>query len=268
MARAHISTTCNPVSVRDFAVLQAWNLPRLVHGFMTREGGVSEGLYGSLNLADGIGDDATAVNTNWALWRAVYPHVQVARLQQVHGNRVHQIRRVNKAQRRIGDGMVTAERGIVLAIFTADCVPVLMVDAKTGVTGALHAGWRGILAGVAAEGVKTIAALGVDVDRLRVALGPSIASCCFEVDGELGERFAAQIPGAEACCRLGRPGKQHLDLRAVLRLQLEQAGVAGASIVDIGPCTRCNSDLFFSRRAASGATTGLQMSFIGFEPEQ
>jgi len=249
-------------------LLDAWNLPRLVHGFITREGGVSRGLYRSFNLAEGVGDDPDAVSVNWARWHAAYPHVRLARLQQVHGSRVHPIGSSYNGERRIGDGMVTSVPGIVLAIFTADCVPVLMIDAETGIAGALHAGWRGTLAGIASEGVSAMAAMGARTHRIRVALGPSIGSCCFEVDVELAERFVSHIPVAGTCCRLGRPGKKHLDLRAIVRLQLQEAGVAASSIVDIGPCTRCDSARFFSRRAAGGAATGLQMSFIGFEPEQ
>jgi len=238
-----------------------------MHGFHTRQGGVSRGSYCSFNLAEGVGDDPNAVSANWALWHAAYPRVRLARLQQVHGNRVHPIGSAYGGGRGIGDGMVTGVPGIVLAIFTADCVPVLMVDAETGIAGALHAGWRGTLAAIASEGVSAMAAMGACSHRIRVALGPSIGSCCFEVDVELAERFVSHIPAAAACCRPGRPGKKHLDLRGIIRLQLREAGLAASSIIDIGPCTRCNSERFFSRRAAGGAATGLQMSFIGFEPE-
>jgi len=268
MALARLSTIASTASPPAFPVLHAWNLPQLVHGFMARGGGVSEGSYRSFNLAEGVGDAASAVSANWARWNAAYPGVRLARLEQVHSNRVHPIGSADKGARRIGDGMVTKVPGIVLGIFTADCVPVLMVDAESGIVGALHAGWRGTLAGIAAEGVSAMTALGTRPHRIRVALGPSIGNCCFEVDAELAEHFVSRIPAASVFCRTGRPGKQHLDLHSILRLQLQDAGVAAASISDIGPCTRCNSDRFFSRRAAGGAATGLQMSFIGFEPEQ
>ena len=267
MASAQISTARCSGSPVTFPPLHAWNLPHLVHGFMTREGGVSRGWYHSFNLADGVGDDPEAVSANWARWHAAYPDVRLARLQQVHGNQVHPIDSDYDGRRRIGDGMVTDVPGMILAIFTADCVPVLMVDAETGIAGSLHAGWRGTLAGIAGEGVSAMVALGARSHRIHVALGPSIGSCCFEVDAELAERFISYLPAAAAYCSPGRPGKNYLDLRGILRLQLREAGVADGSIVDIGPCTRCNSDRFFSRRAAGGAATGLQMSFIGFEPE-
>jgi len=267
MALAQISTVSSPRTRSDFVVLGAWSLPRIIHGFTTRESGVSTGSYCSFNLADGVGDDANAVRANWARWHAAYPQTRVARLQQVHGNRVHPIDFDYAGERKFGDGMVTDVPGIVLAIFTADCVPVLMVDAEAGIAGALHAGWRGTLADIASAGVHVMAAQGARPHRIRAALGPCIGRCCFEVDAELADRFVSQIPTAAACCGPGRPGKKHLDLRGIIRSQLQQAGLEKTSIVDVGPCTRCNSDRFFSRRAAGGALTGLQMSFIGFEPE-
>jgi YfiH family protein len=215
-----------------------------------------------------VGDDPGAVSANWARWRAVYPQFRVAVLEQTHSSRVHVIGAGERPGCKIGDGMVTGAPGIVLAIFTADCVPVLMFDDQARVAGALHAGWRGTLAGITAHGVKAMMGLGARARSLRVALGPSIGSCCFEVDSELADRFVLQIPPASRFCRDGRPGKKYLDLRGILRTQLQAAGICPASILDIGPCTRCNSDRFFSRRAAAGARTGLQMSFIGFEPER
>jgi len=268
MATAQISTAGSDGSLPEFPLLRAWDLPRLVHGFVTRQGGVSRGLYHSFNLAEGVGDDPNAVSANWSRWHAAYPRMRLARLQQVHGNRVHPIGSAYGGERGIGDGMVTGVPGIALAIFTADCVPVLMLDAETGIASAIHAGWRGTLASIASEGVGAMAAMGARSHGIRVALGPSIGSCCFEVDAELAELFVSHMPAAAACCRPGRHSKKHLDLRGIIRLQLLEAGVAASSIEDIGPCTRCNSDRFFSRRAAGGAATGLQMSFIGFEPEQ
>jgi polyphenol oxidase len=265
MVLGQISTapsTCRPPA---FPLVRVWNLPRLVHGFMTRRGGASRGSYYSFNLADGVGDDPKAVSANWTLWHTAYPHLRVVRLQQVHGNRVHPIGLADKGAHKIGDGMVTDVPGIVLAIFTADCVPVLMMDAEAGIVGAVHAGWRGTLAGIANEGVKAMTALGARSYQIRLAMGPSIGSCCFEVDADLAGRFVSHLPEAAACCCAGRSGKKHLDLRGILRWQFREAGVSADSIMEIGPCTRCNSDRFFSRRAAGGAPTGLQMSFIGFE---
>ncbi len=259
-----VSANRSSASEPALPVLRAWDLPNLVLGFMTREGGVSHGLYRSFNLAYWVGDDPGSVRTNWERWHAAYPGLRPIRLQQVHGSLVHRVAMADDGTVRIGDGMVTAAPGIALAIFTADCVPVLMVEPDSGVLGALHAGWRGTLAGIVQEGVNAMAMLGARVDRIRAALGPAIGSCCFEVDAALAARFIAKIPTAAAFCHAGRSGKKHLDLRAIVRSQLQLAGADAGEIVETGPCTRCNSERFFSRRAAGGAATGLQMSFIGF----
>jgi copper oxidase (laccase) domain-containing protein len=130
--------------------------------------------------------------------------------------------------------------------------------------------------------------LGAHPSDLQAALGPSIGLCCFEVDSDLADRFsqylaryftgeeaesqsdsvgegsAAQPRREHGFIRQGRPGKAYLDLRAILTNQLQQAGLQPANVTQIGPCTRCAHDRFFSRRAASGQTTGLQLSFVGF----
>jgi polyphenol oxidase len=244
--------------------LTAWEIPGLVHGFCGRAGGVSAGPFASFNLAEWVGDEAGAVAENRRRWDGRYPKLRVARLNQVHGKLVRHIDPAHDGTRREGDGMVTAAPGLALGIFTADCVPILMVDEERRVAGALHAGWRGTLAGIAGEGVRAMVVLGARRTAVRAALGPSIGICCFEVDASLAEEFALQVPGTRKHTRTGKPGKAYLDLRAIIRDQLEREGVDPRSIANIGPCTRCANDLFFSRRGAGGATSGLQMSFIGF----
>jgi hypothetical protein len=245
-------------------LLAAWDIPGLVHGFCGRTGGVSAGPFATFNLAGWVGDASDAVAENWRRWDALHPHLRVARLRQVHGKLVHTIDSSHDGARPEGDGIVTAAAGLALGIFTADCVPLLMVDADRRIVAALHAGWRGTLAGIAGEGVRAMIALGARPSSIRAALGPSIGLCCFEVDAALAETFAREIPGAAVYTHQGCPGKAYLDLRAILHLQLEREGLAPASITNVGPCTRCANDLFFSRRGAGGATSGLQMSFIAF----
>jgi polyphenol oxidase len=246
-------------------ILRAWPDAAICHGFIGRAGGVSTGAFASMNLSYWVGDDERAVDSNWERIRRGAPELKlVARLNQVHGNVIHAATRDTAALRPAGDGIVTAEPGVMLGIFTADCVPILMVDAKRKIAGALHAGWRGVLADIAGAGVHAMTQLGARPSDIRAAMGPSIGNCCFEVDSELGERFGREIPGASKHTSAGRAGKAFIDLRAVVRDQLERAGLAPANIASVGPCTRCASDRFFSRRAAGGKTTGLQMSFVGF----
>jgi len=249
----------------DVEIIRAWPDAALCHGFIGRVGGLSAGAFASMNLSYWVGDDERAVDANWErLRRAVPPLELVARLNQVHGNVIHAATRDTAALRPAGDGIVTAEPGVMLGIFTADCVPILMVDSQRKVAGALHAGWRGVIADIAGAGVRAMVQIGADASDIRAAMGPSIGQCCFEVDAELGDRFGREIAGARNHTSAGRPGKAFIDLRAVVRDQLERAGLAAANVASVGPCTRCASARFFSRRAAGGKTTGLQMSFVGF----
>ena len=252
----------NPAKIE---ILRAWLDTSICHGFIGRTGGVSTGAFASMNLSYWVGDEESAVDTNWERLRREVPDLKlVARLNQVHGNDVHAATRDTYGLRPPGDGIVTAEPGVMLGIFTADCVPILMVDSKHKVAGALHAGWRGVIADIAIHGVHAMTQLGARASDIRAAMGPSIGQCCFEVNAELGERFAREITGASNHMRAGRSGKAFIDLRPVARDQLERAGLAPANITSVGPCTRCSSDRFFSRRASGGKITGLQMSFVGF----
>ncbi len=239
--------------------------PRLagtVHGFMGRAGGVSVGRYATFNLARWVGDASPAVAKNWRRWRAAYPRLTLATVAQVHGATIHRVGRDWNDRRPEGDGMVTAEAGVALGVFTADCAPILLADLAHGVIGALHAGWRGTLANIAGAGVRAMIEIGARAESIRAAIGPAIGQCCFEVDAELADRFAREIDGAASCARPGRPGKAYLDLGALNQMLLARAGLEPQAIDEVGPCTRCAHDRYFSRRAASGASTGLQLSFI------
>jgi YfiH family protein len=151
---------------------------------------------------------------------------------------------------------------VALCVLSADCVPILMADSESAVVGALHAGWRGVIADIATAGVRAMVAAGAAASRLRAALGPAIGGCCFEVDEELAERFKRRFPGAANHIRKGTPGKGFVDLKAILRDRLIAAGLSPAAITSVGPCTRCAADRYFSRRAAPDGQTGLQLSYI------
>jgi YfiH family protein len=240
------------------------DLPSVDYGFMDRDGGVSGGAYRSFNLARWIGDEPGAVAENWRRWQNEHPAMTPALIKQEHGDVVRTIDRGYGDSRDTADGMVTRECGIALCIFTADCVPALLVDPEKRVIGALHAGWRGTLVNIAAAGIRAMTGLGARPESIIAALGPAIGMCCFEVDEELAARFVREIPIAPyPNMRRGRPGKAFLDLRAIVSEQLRRAGVNAERIHVTGPCTKCTNDRYFSRRAAGGAATGLQMSFIG-----
>lgn len=160
------------------------------------------------------------------------------------------------------DALVAREPGVVVGVRTADCVPLLLVAPRRRWAAAVHAGWRGTIAGIATEAVAAARRDGVEAGELEAALGPSIGPCCYEVSDEVASPFReASLPVAGPLPGRSRP---HLDLRAVNRVLLERAGVDPARIHEAGPCTRCASGRFHSYRADPGAS-GRQVSWIGWE---
>jgi len=224
----------------------------VAHVFTTRPGGTSAPPFESLNLGRGVGDAPEAVVENRAralaaMGREVADHVEAA---QVHGREVALATRAQRGQIVPGaDGLVTADPAVVLAIHCADCVPILLVDARRRVVAALHTGWRGTAAGMAAAAVATIvAACGVDPGDLVAAIGPSIGPCCYEVDAPVVERLRDWPWHREVLAPSGRPGHWMLDLWEANRRQLVDAGVPPASIATAGLCTAHHPALFFSHR--------------------
>jgi YfiH family protein len=191
--------------------------------------------------------------------------VRFAQLKQVHGRAIHTVGpRADVDPRPEGDGLVTKLDGVVLCIFAADCVPVLLADTERGVIGALHAGWRGTLVGIAGAGVRAMVRQRAQAGAIRALLGPSIGPCCYEIDDDLARRFERRFERAHTYIHPSdRASKAYLDLRGIVADQLAVAGLERDRIEKVGPCTRCESERYFSRRAASGSVTGLQLSFIG-----
>ena len=240
-------------------------IPQLVHGFLNRQGGVSRGPFATLNLSLRVGDDPACVRRNWEqVSECVDGRVQFATMTQVHGAHVVTVPRGVSA---IGeaDAMVTAAPGTALGVMTADCVPILMVAPEQRVLAAVHAGWRGTLAGVTRQAVYHMRhAFGVSGAQLLVALGPAIGGCCYEVSPAIAadlERGWGTMP--DAIHRQGRSNPL-VDLRRVNAAILRGVGVEDAAITLVGPCTRCAHDDFFSYRAVCGPT-GRQLSFIGWQ---
>jgi len=148
----------------------------------------------------------------------------------------------------------------VLGAFAADCIPLLFADAEARVIGAAHAGWRGTVGGVAANVVARMVERGARADRIRVALGPSIGPCCFEVGPEVVAPFRAAF-GERAGLVVPGPAKDHIDLRVATRAVLERAGVRPEHVDAAPPCTKCEADRFFSYRR-DGQAGGVHMAFI------
>lgn len=236
----------------------------LVHGFFGRAGGASRGAWATLNLSERVGDDLAAVEENWRRVAAALPGLTAVRMRQVHGARAVA---VAAADDEVGeaDALVTAAPGLALTVLTADCVPLLAVAPRRRAVMAVHAGWRGSLAGVAVAALTAAnAAFGTTPAEWRIALGPAIGGCCYEVEAALGARFPDRwgaMPDA------WQPAGTHgqLDLRRANAAILAAAGVPPDQITVVGPCTACARDQYFSHRAAAGRA-GRQASIIGLLP--
>lgn len=257
-------------SVKRFAltadVIKPWGEdPALFYGFLGRRGGVSGGAFATLNLAPQVGDRQADVQTNWGrLLSGLPPRIVVSKLNQVHQNLVIAANRDTARELVEADGQVTAEPDLLLGIFTADCVPMLLYDPGSNMVGALHAGWRGVVTDIVRAGIAAMTRGGAQPSRVRVALGPAIGPCCFEVGNEVTERFRGEVAGSGAYIHpAGKPAKSMIDLKGIIQAQLRRAGIEPGQIVDVDLCTKCNSDRFFSRRAVGGRASGLQLSYIG-----
>jgi hypothetical protein len=273
-------------------------IPWLVHGFSTREGGVST-CYGgkSLNLGFTADDTQKSVERNRELFEdalgatcddgSLWPLAQV---KQIHSAITHRVDHAS-VYARSGDGMISNTAGLLLAIKTADCVPVLVADLKRRVVGAFHAGWRGTLSRVLEKGVGEMRRQFGSAPRdLRAAIGPCVRRCCYAVGEDVRAEFESQFTYANELfeevfdsnaihirypllfLNQRAPGhgdlgpKIHLDLIAANKRQLEDAGVRDEYITVVEGCTACDTKRFFSHRAEFGKT-GRMMAVIGIRPE-
>jgi hypothetical protein len=241
----------------------------LLHGFMGRRGGKSHGVYAGLNTSYRVGDDPKTVSQNVCdLKLAVGIHDgRIVTMRQVHGDNIVEVRDRSLKEAGEADGMVTAEPEIFLSVLTADCVPLLFVAPKNKIVAAVHAGWRGTLAGIAEQTVQRFEQqYGVSAEELEVALGPTIGVCCYEVQDDVAKPLMKKWGSLTTPSIQVRDGKTFLNLRRLNRDILRAAGVPGKQLHEIGPCTGCAAEEFFSYRREHGET-GRQMSFIGWLPE-
>ncbi|MEO0499806.1 MAG: peptidoglycan editing factor PgeF [Pseudomonadota bacterium] len=236
------------------------------HGFFGRRGGVSTGAMASLQCGLGADDDRDAVAENRRRAAgAVLPGASLSGLHQVHGIEVVTIDApIADSARPKADALVTAVPGLGLGIVTADCAPLLLADAKAGVVGAAHAGWKGALAGVGAATVAAMVALGARRERITAAIGPAIAQASYEVDAAFVARFQEADPANERFFAAGRPGHHQFDLEGYNAMRLARAGVT--RIACLGQDTYAAPDEYYSYRRATHrgeADYGRQLSVIG-----
>ncbi|MCL2562605.1 MAG: peptidoglycan editing factor PgeF [Oscillospiraceae bacterium] len=240
------------------------------HMFTTRLGGVSSGVYASLNLGQNREDDAVAVAENYDRVTAVLgtSKERLVFSRQVHGDVIRTVGETDclgdvfRPITHEADGLVTAEPDVTLAVFTADCIPILLWDAGTGAVGAVHAGWRSTVSDIAGKAVARLIALGADTADIRVAIGPGIGLCCFETGAEVPSAVRAVLgAGAEDCIRGTDNGKSMVDLKAVNRRLLIRAGVLPERISVAAACTMCEHETFWSHRV-TGGVRGSQAAMI------
>jgi YfiH family protein len=226
--------------------------PAIRHAFFTRQGGVSGGMFASLNCGFGSGDDLDAVARNRAIAAAqldLAPERLVS-CHQIHGTNVMTVEQPwRREDNPRADGTVTKVPGIALGVLAADCAPVLLADPEAGVIGAAHGGWRGTLAGIMEATVAAMVALGARTDWIRAGIGPCIAQASYEVGPEFPANFAAVDPASAAFfVPASRPGHFLFDLPGYIALRLQRLGLAA---VERAPHdTAAEEDLFFSYRRA------------------
>ena len=221
------------------------------HGFFTREGGVSTGLYAGLNTGVGSRDDPAAVAENRSRVAQAMGETtdDLANCYQVHSAVTRVADGPWHGERPEGDAVVTATPGVICAVLTADCAPVLLADREAGVVGAAHAGWKGALGGVIHSAVSAMQALGARPERIAAVVGPCIAQASYEVGADFLDRFAHHDAGSERFFRRGETAdKRRFDLPGFVLWRLEQAGVGQAAWTGDDTCV--DEDRFFSNRRA------------------
>ncbi len=246
-------------------------LPGVRHGFFTREGGVSEGLYASLNCGLGSGDDLDCVAENRAraLAHLGLPGDRLATVYQVHSNRAAQAEAPWPAEDRPrADALVTRTAGLALGILTADCVPVLFADHEAGVVAAAHAGWRGALDGVIEETLAAMQRLGARMSSTLAAVGPAIEQPSYEVGPEFPAPFLEQAPANGDFFRSApRNGHFLFDLKGYVARRLARAGISQVECLAADTCA--DPTRFFSYRRAClnhEQAYGRLLSAISLEP--
>ncbi|HTX50744.1 MAG TPA: peptidoglycan editing factor PgeF [Caulobacteraceae bacterium] len=219
------------------------------HAFFTRQGGVSEGLYASLNVGVGSNDDPVHVLENRLRAAASLGSGALVTCYQVHSARAVHAAAAWPGAAPEADAAVTTSPGLLLGALAADCAPVLLADPGARVVAAVHAGWRGALAGIVGAAVARMAELGADPSRMLAAIGPCIGPASYEVGLEFLAAFVAADPtNARFFAPGASPDKRLFDLPAYVLARLAEAGVARAEW--IGRDTYAEPDLFFSNRRA------------------
>lgn len=229
-------------------ILTSDALAPLRHGFFTRRGGASSGVFEGLNCGNGSSDQSDIVAINRArVAQAMQaePHALIG-VHQVHSSDVVTVDETPPSAPHRADALVTATPGVVLSILTADCQPVLFSDPQAGVIGAAHAGWKGALSGVLERTIEAMEALGAKREAITAVIGPTISQRAYEVGPEFFEDFMAEDPGYGRFFAGGEGDRMQFDLPAFGLFKLRQAGVGNAEWTR--HCTYSDPARFYSYR--------------------
>ncbi len=263
---------CGDLLYYSFPIFDA--LPGIRHGFSTRLGGVSRGIYSSMNLSFTRGDDPVAVKENFRLFCSA---IGVKADDVVVSAQTHTVNVYNATASDRGrgitrprgytdiDGLITDEPGVVLCTQYADCVPLFFVDPIKRVVATSHAGWRGTAAGIGRVTVERMCKdYGCCPEHILAAIGPSIGRCCFEVDTPVYDAFCNVSVFDGDCYVNDGNGKCHIDLWEMNRRVLVSSGVKEQNITVTDMCTRCHPDVLWSHRYC-GQKRGSLAAFISLQ---
>ncbi|MBZ9655390.1 peptidoglycan editing factor PgeF [Phyllobacterium lublinensis] len=240
-------TSDKPVPLHS-SLLGSPETNRIAHGFFTRHGGVSDGIYRGLNVGSGSNDNQDHVKENRRRVAESLgaPLSHLVTVHQVHSPDVVTVTAPFAGARPDADAIVTATPGIVVGALSADCGPILFADNEAKVVGAAHAGWKGAIGGVLENTVDAMIALGARRDRIQAVLGPTIGPDNYEVGGEFYNQFVGTDPAYKDYFRDSvKDGHKMFDLWAFIITRLERAGVNASSLER---CTYADEDQFFSYR--------------------
>jgi len=228
--------------------------------FSLRTGGASPSPFDSLNFGPGLGDPDINIETNLdALTAAIGISSRPHQVKQCHGSDLLWCEGSGVIHDEEADMLFTEQAETALAVRTADCLPILLADPETGITAAVHAGWRGTAVQVAGIAVLEMLSHGVLAKDILASLGPCIGPCCFHIDTATADKLASSAPGAERHIR--RKTEITADLREINALQLMQCGLTDEHIERISACTACDTRRFFSYRR-DGNRTGRHLAVV------
>ena len=215
------------------------------HGFFGRKGGVSTGLYESLNIGQGSDDDVQAIRDNRDLVRDAVAAEKLLSCFQVHSAKVVTVTEPWRTRPQ-ADAMVTTVPGLALCVLSADCVPILLADEETKVIGAAHAGWKGALGGVCEATIAQMEALGAERHSIVAGIGPAIQQASYEVGPEFRDTFVGEYEWTDRLFKAGREDRSHFDLTGYVETVLRREGLN--AVDNLGHDTCAMEDDYFSNR--------------------